>query len=61
MRVDSMCDKCQCIDWEIGAAQRLQRGADDPLTLSRLAQVIENLKAEKAALHPQAATENDAP
>jgi len=59
VRGDSMCDKCQAIDWEIGAAQRLQRGADDPLALSWLAVAIADLEAEKAALHPRAATEND--
>lgn len=55
-----MCDRCQCIDWEIAAAQRLQKGADDPLVLSRLAKAIEELQAEKAALHPQIAIEQAA-
>jgi hypothetical protein len=56
-----MCDKCQCIDWEIAANQRLQNATDDPAALRRLTEAIEALKAEKAALHPQAATENDSP
>jgi hypothetical protein len=56
-----MCDKCQCIDWEIAAAERLQKATDDPLVLQRLLEAIENLRAEKAALHPQAATKNDSP
>ena len=56
-----MCDKCECIDWEIAAAQRLQKEAYDPLEVRRLAEAIADLKAEKAALHPQAATENSSP
>ena len=56
-----MCDKCDCIDWEIAAAQRRLKETDDPLVLRRLTDAIEDLRAEKAALHPQAATENGSP
>jgi len=54
-----MCDKCQAIDWEISAARRLQKTAEEPLALSWLAEAIADLQAEKAALHP--ATQSGSP
>jgi hypothetical protein len=47
-----MCDKCRVISWEIAGYERQRTKTDDPLALSLIAEAIADLKAEKAALHP---------
>ncbi len=47
-----MCDRCRAISWEINAHQRRRRTVDDPTALALIDEVIEDLKTEKAALHP---------
>jgi hypothetical protein len=48
-----MCDNCRAISWEIAASQRLLTTTTDPLALSWLGENIAQLRAEKAALHPE--------
>jgi hypothetical protein len=40
------------LDREIETFRRLHKTADEPLALTLIAEVIADLKAEKASLHP---------
>ena len=46
-----MCDQCIELDKKIAHFQRLADGVLDPLTLEGIKKVIEERKAQKAALH----------
>jgi hypothetical protein len=48
-----MCDKCVEIDGKIDHYQRLSYGISDQLTLDEIKKLIEQMKAQKAALHPE--------
>ena len=48
-----MCDKCVEIDGKIEHYQRLSSGITDQLTLDGIKKLIEQMKAQKAALHPE--------
>ena len=48
-----MCDKCVEIDGKIDHYQRLSYGVSDQLTLDEIKKLIERMKAQKAALHPE--------
>jgi hypothetical protein len=48
-----MCEKCQAIDGKIQRYRDLIRRIVDPLTHEEAEKLIEKLRAEKAALHPE--------
>ena len=48
-----MCDRCKVLDKEIENFRRHHETADDLLALTLLAEVIVDLKAERASLHPE--------
>jgi hypothetical protein len=48
-----MCDKCVEIDRKIERYQRLSSGITDQLILDGIKKLIEQMKAQKAALHPE--------
>jgi hypothetical protein len=49
----SMCDRCKAIDRDIANYRRIRASIDDETALALLSEVIEDLRAEKAALHPE--------
>jgi hypothetical protein len=51
-----MCDKCAEIDGKIAHYRRLSSAIFDQPTLDGIKQLIERMKAQKAALHPEEAT-----
>jgi len=51
-----MCDKCVELDGKIEHYQRLSAGVTDQLTLDGIKKLIEGMKAQKAALHPEQST-----
>jgi hypothetical protein len=46
-----MCDRCKAIDRDIANYRRIRASIDDETALALLSEVIEDLRAEKAALH----------
>jgi hypothetical protein len=48
-----MCDKCVEIDDRIKRYRNILRTIDDGATVDAAKQLIADLKAQKAALHPQ--------
>jgi hypothetical protein len=48
-----MCEKCVEIDSKIERYRRLSAGLTDPPTLDGIRKLIEQMKAQKAALHPE--------
>ena len=48
-----MCEKCVEIDTAIARYQRILLSMFDPVTTDRIAQLIADLNAQKAALHPE--------
>ena len=48
-----MCDKCVEFDGKIEHYQRLASRITDQATLDGIGELIERMKAEKAALHPK--------
>jgi hypothetical protein len=53
MRETAMCDKCIELDGKIDHYQRLASQITDQATLDGIKQLIERMKAQKVALHPQ--------
>jgi flagellar motility protein MotE (MotC chaperone) len=49
-----MCDKCVELDGKIEHYERISASISDQLTIDRLTELVEQMKAQKAALHPQA-------
>ena len=47
-----MCDKCTELDERIERCLRISSSINDQLTIDRIKELIENLRAQKAALHP---------
>lgn len=48
-----MCDKCAELDEKIERYCRISSSVNDQLTIDRLKALIEELHAQKAALHPE--------
>ena len=48
-----MCDKCIQLDEKIEHYERLAGGIIDELTLQRLRELVREMRAHKAALHPE--------
>jgi hypothetical protein len=48
-----MCDKCDELDKRIEHYSRILLSIGDRLTVERLAALIAELRAQKAALHPE--------
>jgi hypothetical protein len=48
-----MCDKCVEIEKKIEHYRRIVSRVMDPLTNERVAELITDLEAQKAALHPE--------
>jgi len=48
-----MCEKCVEIDGKVERYRRLSSGLTDEATLDGIKKLITQLKAEKAALHPE--------
>ncbi len=48
-----MCDKCQELDKKIEHYRSLVARVTDQLTNERVAKLIEEMQAQKAALHPE--------
>ena len=48
-----MCDKCAELDEKIERYRRVSSSINDQLTIDRLKALIEELHAQKAALHPE--------
>ena len=47
-----MCDKCIQLDKKIEHNERLASGMADELTLERIRESVQEMRAQKAALHP---------
>ena len=47
-----MCDKCNQLDKKIEHYERLASGITDRLTLDRIRESVREMRAHKAALHP---------
>ncbi len=48
-----MCNKCLELDGKIEHYQRISASITDQLTLDRIKELVEKMKAQKAALHPE--------
>jgi hypothetical protein len=48
-----MCEKCVELDQKIDHYQRLASSIMDPRTVDGINELIEKMKAEKVALHPE--------
>jgi FAD/FMN-containing dehydrogenase len=48
-----MCDKCVELDGKIEHYERLSASINDQLTIDRIKELVEQMKAQKAALHPE--------
>jgi len=48
-----MCDKCIQLDKKIEHYERLASGIADELTLERIRELMREMRAQKAALHPE--------
>jgi len=47
-----MCDRCRVLEQEMGRCDRLRAMIGDHITVDRITELLADLKAEKAALHP---------
>jgi hypothetical protein len=47
-----MCDKCMQLDKKIEHYEHLASGVADELTLERIRESVQEMRAQKAALHP---------
>jgi hypothetical protein len=48
-----MCEKCVDIDKNIERYRKIQRSIGDQVTVDRTKELIADLQAQKAALHPE--------
>jgi flagellar motility protein MotE (MotC chaperone) len=48
-----MCEKCEELDEKISHYERIRASIGDQLTVDRIKELMEQMKAEKAALHPE--------
>jgi hypothetical protein len=51
-----MCDKCVKLDKKIEQYQSLIARVPDPLTVERVGELIKEMQAQKAQLHPEQET-----
>jgi hypothetical protein len=51
--VSAMCDECVKLDQKIEHYKGMIARIPDPLTTERVGKLIEDLQAQKAALHPE--------
>ena len=49
----AMCHQCNELDKEMVRYRRLAASINDPLTIDRISQLIEETETEKAKLHPE--------
>ena len=47
-----MCDKCQELDKKIKQYERIAASINDQFTIDRIRALVEELRVQKAALHP---------
>ncbi len=52
MRSFGMCEKCKELDHKIEHYERIRANISDQLTVDRIKELLEQMKAEKIALHP---------
>jgi hypothetical protein len=48
-----MCDRCVELDHKIEHYKRISASITDQLTIDRIKELVEQMKAEKTALHPE--------
>ena len=48
-----MCDNCVELDRKLARYERLSKSISDQLTIDRINELVKQIKAQKAALHPQ--------
>jgi hypothetical protein len=48
-----MCAKCVELDGKIAHYERLCKSISDQLTIDRINELVKQIKAQKAALHPE--------
>jgi FAD/FMN-containing dehydrogenase len=48
-----MCDKCVELDGKIEHYERISASISDQLTIDRIKELVEQMKAQKSALHPK--------
>jgi hypothetical protein len=48
-----MCDECVKLDQKIEHYERMIARVSDPLTTERVGKLIEDIRGQKAALHPE--------
>jgi hypothetical protein len=48
----AMCDKCQELDKKIKQYERIAASINDQFTIDRIKALVEELRVQKAALHP---------
>ena len=48
-----MCDQCMELDKKIEHYERIARSINDQLTIDRLKELVEQMKAIKVSLHPE--------
>jgi hypothetical protein len=48
-----MCDKCVELDGKIEHYERISASISDQLTIDRIKELVEQMKAQKSALHPE--------
>jgi hypothetical protein len=48
-----MCDKCVELDGKIAHYERLSKSISDQLTIDRINELVKQIRAQKAALHPE--------
>ena len=53
MRGPGMCEKCDEIEKKIERYRQIERSIMDQLTVDRTKELIAELEAKKAALHPE--------
>ena len=53
MRKLEMCDKCVELDGKIEHYERISASISDQLTIDRITELVQQMKAKKAAPHPE--------
>jgi hypothetical protein len=48
-----MCEKCVELDDKIQHYERIRSAISDQLTVDRIKELVEQMRAQKAALHPE--------
>jgi len=48
-----MCDKCVELDGKIEHYERISAAISDRLTIDRIKELVQQMKAQKSALHPE--------